>query len=172
LSFELDDAFGSGAYRGLNAAETTLQLSQVFELAGKREARIAAGTAEIESARWQRLALRLEIASETATAFLTVLSGQRRVRIYDTQIGALERILPQLQRRIEAGASSPAEIARAQTAADLVRAERERARTAIAVARRELAAAMAIDNPDFGEVAGGPDPNGQSAPIHGDPAQP
>ena len=154
LSFELDDAFGSGPYRGLNAAETTLQLSQVFELAGKREARIAAGTAEVESARWQRLALRLEIASETATAFLTVLSGQRRVRIYDTQIGALERILPQLQRRIEAGASSPAEIARAQTAADLVRAERERARTAIAVARRELAAAMAIDNPDFGEVAG------------------
>ena len=83
-----------------------------------------------------------------------MLSGQRRVRIYDTQIGALERILPQLQRRIEAGASSPAEIARAQTAADLVRAERERARTAIAVARRELSAAMAIYNPDFGEVAG------------------
>ena len=154
LSFELDDALGSGLYRGINAAETTLQLSQVFELAGKREARIAAGTAEVESARWQRLALRLEIASETATAFLTVLSGQRRARIYDTQISALERILPQLQRRIEAGASSPAEIARAQTAADLVRAERERARTAIAVARRELSAAMAIDNPDFGEVAG------------------
>ena len=83
------------------------RISQVFELAGKREARIAAGTAEIESARWHRLALRLEIASETATAFLTVLSGQRRVRIYDTQIAALERILPQLQRRIEAGASYP-----------------------------------------------------------------
>ena len=28
LSFELDDALGSGLYRGLNAAETTLQLSQ------------------------------------------------------------------------------------------------------------------------------------------------
>src|SRR5262245_32737444 len=28
LSFELDDAFGSGQYRGLNVAETTLQLSQ------------------------------------------------------------------------------------------------------------------------------------------------
>lgn len=154
LSFELDDAFGSGPYRALDSAETTLQLSQMFELGGKREARIAAGAAEVESARWQRLALRLEIASETATAFLTVLSGQRRVQIYDTQIRALERILPQLQRRVEAGASSPAEVARAQVAADLVRAERERSRTAVAVARRELAAAMAIENPDFGEVAG------------------
>lgn len=154
LSFELDNALGSGDYRGLNAAETTLQLSQVFELGGKRDARIAASTAEVEGARWQRLALRLEIASETAAAFLTVLSGQRRVRIYDTQIRALERLLPQLQHRVEAGASSPAETARAEVAADLVRAERERARTAVAVARRELAAAMGLDNPDFGELAG------------------
>lgn len=154
LSFELDDAFGHGSRRGLNAAETMLQLSQVFELGGKREARIAAGTAEVDGARWQRLALRLEIASETAAAFLTVLSGQRRVQIYDTQIRALERVLPQLQRRIDAGASSPAEIARAQVAADLVRAERERARTSVAVARRELAAAMGTDAPDFGEPAG------------------
>ncbi len=43
-----------------------MQLSQLIELGGKREARIAAGTAEVESARYQRLALRLEIASETA----------------------------------------------------------------------------------------------------------
>jgi cobalt-zinc-cadmium efflux system outer membrane protein len=154
LSFEIDDAFGSGPYRGLNAAETTLQLSQVFELGGKREARIAAGAAEVDAARFQRLALRLEIASETATAFLTVLSGQRRVQIYDTQIRALERVLPQLQRRVDAGASSPAEIARAQIAADLVRAERERARTTVAVARRELSAAMGMQNPDFGELVG------------------
>lgn len=154
LSFELDNAFGSGLYRGLSAAETTLQLSQLFELGGKREARVAAGTAEVENARWQRLALRLEIASETATAFLTVLNGQRRIHIYDAQIRALERILPQLQRRIEVGASSPTEIARAQIAADLVRAERERARTAVAVARRELAAAMGMDTPEFGELVG------------------
>ncbi len=59
-----------------------------------------------------------------------MLGGQRRVRIYDTQIQALDRLMPLLQRRVEAGASSPAEIGRAQIAADLVRAERERARTA------------------------------------------
>lgn len=154
LSFEIDDAFGSGPYRGLNAAETTLQLSQLFELGGKRDARVAAGTAEVDAARFQRLALRLEIASETATAFLTVLSGQRRVQIYDTQIRALERFLPLLQRRVDAGASSPAETARAQIAADLVRAESERARTTVAVARRELAAAMGMQSPDFGELVG------------------
>lgn len=154
LSFELDNAFGSGPYRGTQSAESTLQLSQLIELGGKREARIAAGSADVENARWQRAALRLEIASDTAAAFFNVLSGQRKVQIFDVQIAALERLTPLLQRRVEAGASSPAETARAQLAADLVRAERERARTALAIARRELAALMGSNSPDFAQVSG------------------
>ncbi len=154
LSFEVDNALGSRAYRGFQSAETTLQLSQLIELGGKREARLAAGQAEVDGAKWQRLALRLEIASETATAFLAVLGGQRKVQVYDTQVRALDRLLPRLRERVEAGASSPAEIGRAQIAADLVRAERERARTATAIARRELAALMGADAPDFGDAVG------------------
>jgi len=154
VSFELDNAFGTGDFRGTRSAETTLQLSQVVELGGKREARIAAGSADVESARWQRAALRLEILSETAVAFFNVLSGQRKVQIFDVQIESLQRLTPLLQRRVEAGASSPAETARAQLAADLVRAERERARTALAIARRELAVLMGGNAPDFSQVAG------------------
>jgi cobalt-zinc-cadmium efflux system outer membrane protein len=154
LSFEFDNALGSGDYRGTRSAETTLQLSQVIELGGKREARVAAGTAEVESARWQRAALRLEIVSDTAVAFFNVLGGQRKVQIFDVQIASLERLTPLLQRRIDAGASSPAEILRAQLAADLVRVERERARTALAVARRELAAVMGANAPDYALVSG------------------
>ena len=41
LSYEQDNSFGSGIYRGTRSAETTLQISQLFELFGKREARIA-----------------------------------------------------------------------------------------------------------------------------------
>ena len=35
ISFELDNAFGTGDLRGLTSAETTLQLSQLIELGGK-----------------------------------------------------------------------------------------------------------------------------------------
>lgn len=154
MSFELDDAFGSGEYRGTRSAETTLQLSQLIELGGKRQARIAAGEAEIGGAYWQRQATRLEIASETATAFVTILSAQRRVQIYDTQVAALDRLTPLLQRRVESGASSPAEVARAQVAADLVRVERERAKTTLASARRDLAVLMGDRVPNFSTVVG------------------
>lgn len=153
-SFELDDAFGSNDYRGTRKAETTLQLSQLIELGGKRQARIAAGEAEIDSAYWQRQATRLEIASETATAFVTILGAQRRVQIYDTQIVALDRLMPLLQRRVDSGASSPAEVARAQVAADLVRVDRERAKTMLASARRDLAVLMGDRVPNFSVAVG------------------
>ena len=104
-SFELNNAFGSGDFRGLRSAETTLQLSQLIELGGKREARVAAGSAELDAAHWERAAVRLESISDTAVAFFTVLGAQRRIQIYDIQIVALDRLTPLLQGRVEAGAS-------------------------------------------------------------------
>jgi cobalt-zinc-cadmium efflux system outer membrane protein len=154
VSFELDDAFGTGKFRSLDSAETTLSFGQLIELGGKREARVAAGSAELESARWQREAVRLEILSDTAVAFFNVLAGQRKVEIFDAQIVSLDRLTPLLQRRVDAGASSPGEVARAQLAADLVRAERERARTELAIARRELAVLMGANRVDFAYVVG------------------
>lgn len=153
-SFELDNAFGSGRFQGTRSAETTLQLGQLVELGGKRDARIAIGSAEVEAAAWQRAALRLEILSETASAFYNVLGAQRRIQIFNVQIAALDRLTPLLQRRVDAGAASVAETARSQVAADLVKVERERTRTALAIHRRELAALMGLDHPDFGQVVG------------------
>jgi cobalt-zinc-cadmium efflux system outer membrane protein len=154
IAFELDSAFGTGEYRGLRSAETTLQISQLIELGGKRDARIRAASAELESARWERDALRLEILSDTAVAFFNVLGGQRKVQIFDGRIAALDRLTPLLQRRVDAGASSPGEVGRVHLAADLVRAERERARTALAISRRELAIFMGATAIDFGYVVG------------------
>lgn len=154
LSLELDNAFGSGAYRDLKSAETTLQLSQIIEFRGKRLTRIAAGTAEVDQFAWQLEALRLEILTDVATTYVNVVAGQRRLEVYDAHLAALARLLPLLQRRVEAGASSPAEVARAQVAGDLLRADRERASAALAVARLELASLMGQSRPTFGRAVG------------------
>jgi cobalt-zinc-cadmium efflux system outer membrane protein len=152
--FELDNVFGTGDYRGLNSAEMIVGIGQLIELGGKREARVAIGAAELQSARWQREAVRLEILSDTAVAFFNVLGGQRKVQIFDAQIAALDRLMPLLQRRIDAGASSPGEVARVQVAGDLVRAERERTRTTLAIARRELAVLMGAPTVNFAHAVG------------------
>jgi outer membrane protein, heavy metal efflux system len=165
LSFELDNAFGSGRYRGLRAAETNLQLSQLVELGGKREARLAVGEAGIGTAVWQRRATRLEVLSETAIAFITLVSAQRRIEIFDEQISSLDQLIPLLQRRVQEGASSPAETLRAQVAADLFRVDRERAKTQLATARRDLAILMGDSSPRFGEAVGRLASIGQPPPF-------
>lgn len=152
--FELDNALGSRNYRGLRSAETTLQLSQVIELGGKRSARMAVAAGEYDSARWQRAAAQLELLSETAIAFVNVLGAQRRVQVLNGQIAVLDRLSPLLQRRLEAGASGPADTARTQVTIDLTRIERIRANAALAGGRRELAALMGMDVPDFTAVSG------------------
>lgn len=154
VSFELDNAFGSGPYKGLRSAETNLQLSQLVELGGKREARIAAGEAGVGAAVWQRRATRLKVLSETAIAFITVVSAQRRIEIFDEQTASLDQLIPLLEKRVQEGASSPAETLRAKVAADLFRVERERAKTQLATARRDLAILMGDSTPRFGAAVG------------------
>lgn len=100
VSYEQDDSFGTGKYRGTKSAETTLQISQAFEWFGKRAARIAAGAAGVETAAIQRQAVRLEVLSETAIAFLNVLGSQRRIQILDEQVAALDKLTPLLRKSV------------------------------------------------------------------------
>jgi outer membrane protein, heavy metal efflux system len=154
LSYELDNAEGSGPYVGMQLAESTLQLSQLIELPGKRNARMAAGTAGVDSAVWQQRATRLEVLSEATIAFIMVVSAQRRIQIYDEQIAGLDRLVPFLQKRVEEGATSPAETLRAQVTADLFRVDRERVKSQLATARRDLAILMNDSSPRFGDAVG------------------
>ena len=154
LSVEAENVLGSRNYRGFQSAEITAQLSQLIELGGKRAARNAAGLAELDSAGWQREAARLEVLSEAANAFIQVLFEQNRIRILERQVETLNGLQPLLQRRVEAGASSQPEILRAQLAADLVRVESQKARTALATARRELAILMGQSSATFSAVQG------------------
>ena len=153
-SLEIDNAFGTGDYRWVRAAEATLQLSQVFELGGKRGARVAAAQGDYDAQVHQRAAVRLELLSETTTAFIAVAGAQRRLQVYERQLQALERLAPMLQRRVDAGASSPADVARGQVAIGLARVDRDRGRTALSAARRELAVFLGATAPDFTAVTG------------------
>lgn len=127
----------------------TVSPNAMRRLRGRRHYEAGIGTAV-----WQRRATRLEVLSETAIAFITVVSAQRRIEIFDEQISNLDQLIPLLQKRVQEGASSPAETLRAQVAADLFRVDRERARTQLATARRDLAILMGDSSPRFGEAVG------------------
>ena len=153
VGFEVDN-FASGSSGLVQGVETTLMLSQLIELGGKRDARVAAALGDYDSARWEREAARLELFSETAVAFVAALSAQRRIQLLDRQTAALEHLTPLMQRRVEVGASSPSDVSRIQAAVGFTRLERERSRTTLTVARRDLSVLMGLDQPDFTAVNG------------------
>ncbi|WP_296327854.1 TolC family protein [Reyranella sp.] len=153
IGFEIDN-FAPGNSEAVGGAETTLMLSQLIELGGKRDARVSAALGDADAMRWEKEAARLELLSEMTLAFVEAVSAQRRIQILDRQAATLERLVPLMQRRVEAGASSPSEATRTQTAVGMTRLERERTRLAFAVARRELAGLMGRDLPDFTSVSG------------------
>lgn len=153
LSFDVDNFAPGGSVPG-QPVETTLVLSQLIELGGKRDARVAAALGDYDAVRLEREATRLELFSEVTIAFVGALAAQRRIAVLDRQVAALERLVPLMQRRVDAGASSPAEVTRVQTAVGFARLERERSRLTLTLARRELAVLMSLDAPDFASVSG------------------
>jgi len=153
VGFEVDN-FAPGPTNNVGGAETTLMLSQLIELGGKRDARVSAALGDYDAARWEREAARLELLSETTIAFVEAVSAQRRIWLLDRQATTLEKLVPLMQRRVEAGASSPSEVSRTQAAVGTTRLERERARLALAVAKRELVSLMGREVPDFSSVSG------------------
>src|SRR6266478_2520838 len=135
-------------------APRSISLAHALQRALAANPRLPAAERDIGTADWQRRATRLEVLSETAIAFITVVSAQRRIENFDEQISSLDQLIPLLQKRVQEGASSPAETLRAQVAADLFRVDRERAKTQLATARRDLSILMGDSSPRFGEAVG------------------
>lgn len=81
LGSEVENVAGSGALSGTSGAETTLRLSRVIELGGKRDARLALGSSEIARQRNVIERSRIEIASEVTRRFVEVLARQEQLVI-------------------------------------------------------------------------------------------
>ncbi len=88
------DNFAPGNSENVGGAETTLMLSQLIELGGKRDARVSAALGGADAMRWEKDAARLELLSETTLAFVEALQVQRRMQILERQAATLEKLVP------------------------------------------------------------------------------
>lgn len=153
-TLEVEDSLGTGGYRGLRRTQTTLQISQLFELGEKLDRRVEAATAARDVVRADRELLRLDVMARTTEAFVRVLGAQRRLSIAEARAARAATLIPALRRRVDAGASPTIEVTRGQVAVDLAKIETGRARTALETARRNLASQWGGAAPDFGQLAG------------------
>ncbi len=150
----VEDFAGSGDFGGFDEAESTIALSQLIELGGKRTKRLRVAEIGRGLAAWDYEAKRLSVLTETAQAFVEVLAGQRRVELQTAGLELAREVLRTVSERVEAGKSSPIERARAQIVASQSGISLERAKRALEAARARLAASWGGSAARFQSVSG------------------
>jgi cobalt-zinc-cadmium efflux system outer membrane protein len=154
VGVEFENLAGSGDFTGIDSAETTLQLSQLIELGGKRRHRVRVADHGRTVAEWDYEAKRLEVFRAVAQQFITVLGAQRRLQWAEDAVRLTEKFEPSARQRVEAGAASPVELTRFNLQIATAKIERDQIQRDLATARKRLAALWGGSEPDFERVAG------------------
>ena len=153
LGLMVENAAGTGAFSGLDAAETTLSVNWVLA-----KARVAAATSSAEAAASRlaqdRALAQLNVSSQTAQHFLSVLRAQGLETLAQGQAADATRARKAAQRLFEAGQGSPAEVKQGELDEARAALLAEEARHELAVARRQLAAQWGQPVPTFPRAQG------------------
>jgi cobalt-zinc-cadmium efflux system outer membrane protein len=119
--------------------QTTIQLSQLVELGGKRTAREKLASLDRDLATWDYEVARVDVLTQVSHAFLAVLAAQETAAVAAQTRQLLEQVQQSVALRVEAGVVSPVEEIRARTSLGLVRVDEDRAVRALDASRRRLA---------------------------------
>lgn len=139
---------------GQDVQESTLELSQVILLGGKRLKRIRAAELDVGVAAWDYEAVRLRVASTTAEAFVDVLASQDRIKILTELLDVAGKLSKAVGERVKAGAVSPVELKRADIEVTRAKAQLNEEKAVLTVAKRRLANNWGAPSTDFVSAQG------------------
>ena len=143
LSAALEDLGGSapGATRvSVIQPQTTIQMSQLVELGGKRTARQHLAHLTRDIAEWDFETARIDVLTRVTRVFIDVLASQQALALSRQTMQLVEHTQETVRARVTAGVVSPIEQTKAEVALAGARIEAERARRALEADRRRLAA--------------------------------
>ncbi len=143
--------------------QTTVQLSQLIELGGKRTARQRLAAANLDLAQWDYETARVDVLTLVTRAFTDVLAAQETVSLSDETTRLATQVQDSVGARVAAGVVSPIEETRATVALAAVRAEAARARRELDASRTRLALLWGSPRAEFASAAG--DLKGEPPPL-------
>lgn len=151
---EFENFAGSGSLRGADSAETTLRISRVIELGGKRAAREALGQAQVGQQSQRVEQARIDIASRTTARFIEVLADQQRLDYARERVSQAERTRDVVAAWVRAARNPEADLHAAELEVAEARLEVEHAEHELDSARMTLAASWGGSTADFEAVDG------------------
>ncbi len=154
LEVEVEEVGGPGARSGFDAAETTIQLSQLIELGGKSGKRVKVATLAKGLAGLNYEAKRLDVFTKVTKTFIEVLAAQQRLKLTEELLGLSKELLDTVTKRVDAGKDSPLEKTKAAVAYSNVNIQHRQAAGNLEFARKQLTSTWAGQKPRFESVAG------------------
>lgn len=128
LSFEIENLAGSGPYRDLQAAESTVAVGQTLELGGKRQARIAVAGQGVASARAAGAAAAADYAARLAIAYGEAEAADAKVRLAEEMLAAARADARAAALLVEVGKEAALRGVQAEAAASTADADLARAK--------------------------------------------
>lgn len=153
LSIEVENFAGENDMDGFDSAETTLAVSQLIELGGKRGKRQKSAELQQSTAAWDYEATRLDTLTAVTRAYIEVVAAQNRLKQADVLAELAAAVNTTVTERVEAGKVSPVEQTRSAVAAASARLAAANARRQLERARRSLSALWGSDAPQFSQAS-------------------
>ena len=154
LGFEAENFLGSGQKRDFDQTETTVSISQLFELGGKRAKREALAMTERDLALWDYETRRLDIIYQVAARYIKVVANQARLNLAVETTDVAEEIFNTVVARVKAGKVSPLEQSKSRVELAKARLNKARILRELVSNKQNLAAVWGSMKPIFKEVSG------------------
>ena len=113
---------GAPTSGGVSQRQDTYTMTQVFEMGGKRSARIEAEQRQADAAGARERQARLALAAQLALAYATAEAMQQRKEVADAELGRADDDLRAAQALVKAGREAELRVAQARASAAAARA--------------------------------------------------
>jgi cobalt-zinc-cadmium efflux system outer membrane protein len=154
LDIEVEEVGRTGDGGGFDAAEISIQLSQLIELGDKSQKRKKAASYEKKLASTNYQNKKLEIFSEAAKAFILVLEAQKKLQLSNELLKLSEDSLDAVEKRVNAGKDSPLEKTRASVVLSNIQIKDREIQRNFEFTKKTLASFWEQANPQFRQVTG------------------
>ncbi|MFT3931048.1 MAG: TolC family protein [Spongiibacteraceae bacterium] len=152
LGITLENFGGNGSVSGTDALESTLSLSQVIELGGKRNRRLDVAHFGRDTVSIERESAQLDVLAEVARRFIDVAEQQEQLLLARRNTELADKTVRAINTRVEAARSPLAEKSRASIAFNRARLDEKTALQNLLSSRRRLAALWGSTDPRFGDA--------------------
>ena len=153
ISVEVEDFFGSDKFKGIDQAQATVSIAWILERGTRQQyvnvARAGASLINVESD-----IKRLDAAAETGRRYINSLAYQARMINAVKAVQLAEETIKDVKKRVNAGQTPAAELAKARVELARQRLEQEDIEHELDSAIRLLAAQWGELSPEFSKVAG------------------